>query len=247
MQPAQPAPRSGRRRRLLRGACRARCLWRGSARGCKVEGARCRPGPAPAARCRPGPAPLARLGPRLRGGPAQGKPARPPARPSARRPQAPSRPGVGEGCRAGPGPARCRVARVRALGGVQWRAWRAVARCRVARVRTLPRGHPPLHSEEQNAIAQTLRQIPHLDKAPNAPTNRTARVRTRPRGHPPDGGGGRAGFPRAGPAGHGTAYLEAGPRLGPAGPSKLRVKRAGPSPGRASDRLGPQKGWAQPS
>jgi hypothetical protein len=33
---------------------------------------------------------------------------------------------------------------------------------------------PPLHSEEQNAIAPRLRQIPHLDKVPNAPKSRTA-------------------------------------------------------------------------
>jgi hypothetical protein len=31
-----------------------------------------------------------------------------------------------------------------------------------------------LHSEEQDAINPKLRQMPHLDKAPNAPTHRTA-------------------------------------------------------------------------
>jgi hypothetical protein len=40
---------------------------------------------------------------------------------------------------------------------------------------------PRLHSEEQNAIAPTLRQIPRLDKAPNAPTSRTAPDLTRDR------------------------------------------------------------------
>ncbi len=43
-----------------------------------------------------------------------------------------------------------------------------------------PGASTSLHSEEQNAIAPKLRQIPHLDKVPNAPTSRLLRRQPTP-------------------------------------------------------------------